>query len=352
MKKLMVMVAALAMISGSAYAADWNFYGNARVATFINDMDNPAPAADSKNYVQNVQGNSRIGAIIKVSDELSGQFEYGTGVNVRVLAGTWNFGAGNLTVGHFWTPVNWFMSHQAYGGDNGLAGWGTINGGRQDAIQLGFGGFKIAALATYTGAPIAGVATTEVDFPRIEADYVYNFDAGFVKVLGGYQTYEASGATYTGTDVDSYVLGVNGELNLGPAYFKAGIFMGENLGAYSSWGDGYMVNTSTAAGDGVPTITAAGQVQNIEAQGLTLVAGMKANDMLSFQVGYGYAENESDVAGTSTDGVSAYYLQSTVILAPGVFIVPEIGYVDYEKNLAGATESELLYYGLKWQINF
>ena len=39
MKKIIVAVASLALMAGSAYAADWNFYGSARVSTFWYDVD-------------------------------------------------------------------------------------------------------------------------------------------------------------------------------------------------------------------------------------------------------------------------------------------------------------------------
>lgn len=101
MKKLVVMAAALAMVLSvamTAAAADWNFYGNARVGTFVHDTETPG-AADVQTFEQNLQGNSRIGARVQVSDELRGRFEYGTGVNVRHLFGEWDFGPGKLLVG-------------------------------------------------------------------------------------------------------------------------------------------------------------------------------------------------------------------------------------------------------------
>jgi hypothetical protein len=356
MKKLMVFVAALAMITSSAYAADWNFYGNARVGTFITDVDNPVGVSDTKNWDQSLYGTSRIGANVTVSDELTAQFEYGATPNLRLLYGTWNFGTGTFTVGQFWTPVNWYMSNQAYG-DAGLGGWGSLNSGRQAGLQLGFGGFKVALLAPYTDADVGWFSglvgyTTEVDLPRIEADYIYNFGNGFVKVLGGYQTYEVKDAGFASgaADVDSYVLGLNGGMTFGAFSLKGGIFMGENLGAFSSWGSPLMANTTTAD-SGVPSITAAGTVTDADAMGYMVVASFKASDMFSLEAGYGYAENDYGT-GASDDEVSSAYLQSTVTLAPGVFFVPEVGYIDYDEDPLGATEPETLYYGVKWQINF
>lgn len=74
------------LFAASASAADWNFYGSARVQTFVTDTDNKG-APDTKNFSETLQNNSRIGAKIKVSDELTGQFEYGAGVNLRQLYG-------------------------------------------------------------------------------------------------------------------------------------------------------------------------------------------------------------------------------------------------------------------------
>lgn len=55
-----------------------------------------------------------------MSDELTGGFEYGSGVNLRKLYGEWNFGAGSLLIGQTYTPLNYFYSNQVYGGDNDL----------------------------------------------------------------------------------------------------------------------------------------------------------------------------------------------------------------------------------------
>lgn len=349
MKKLMVLVAALAMITGSAYAAEWNFYGNARIATFVVDNDNPGGVNDDTDYTQSLQSNSRIGANIKVSDELTGRFEYGTGVNVRLLYGTWNFGAGAFTVGQIWTPVNQFQSNQVYAGDNGLGGWGAAYAGRQPALQLTFGGLNIAALSTFSPAVVAG-ADNDVSLPRLEASYAYKFDMGSVKLIAGYQTFEVNTATYS-ADIDSYILGADGSVKFGAFTLGAGGWFGQNIGTYSSWGNGVMVDTSTGV-DGMPVVSALGNVTDNDAFGFFVTAGFKVNDGLMFEAGYGFAQTELDVAGAQDDEVESYYLQSTIGLAPGVFFVPEIGVVDYKDNAAGVDETEVLYYGVKWQINF
>jgi hypothetical protein len=83
-------------------AIDWNFYGNARMATFYDSRDYGdnlnAAGTDSKDTDTqwDFQGNSRIGANIK-AENLKAQFEFGVNeasVSSRRLYGVWNFGAG------------------------------------------------------------------------------------------------------------------------------------------------------------------------------------------------------------------------------------------------------------------
>jgi photosystem II stability/assembly factor-like uncharacterized protein len=131
---------------------------------------------------------------------------------------------------------------------------------------------------------------------------------------------------------DSYVIAVEAGANFGPAYVKGNVYMGENAG------DLIWINTGGSTGVGAP----GADVDNL---GFVLVAGMKANDFASFEAGYGWAEVD---LGAADDEVKSYYLQATLTLAPGVYIVPEIGQVD----MVEAGQPDYTYYGAKWQINF
>jgi len=76
MKKLTILIAAVALVCFSvpAMAVDWNFYGNARIATYYVSDDygdglNPAGTDTKDSELQwNMQGNSRIGANIKAEN--------------------------------------------------------------------------------------------------------------------------------------------------------------------------------------------------------------------------------------------------------------------------------------------
>lgn len=105
-----------------SWATEWNFYGSARVSTFQTNTEMPS-VPDTDNFALALQSNSRIGANVKVSDKLSGAFEYGASggnVNLRKLYGEWDFGAGKFLVGQTYAPMNWFYSNQVYGVDNDL----------------------------------------------------------------------------------------------------------------------------------------------------------------------------------------------------------------------------------------
>ena len=346
MKKLMVIVAALAMISGSAYAADWNFYGSARVETFYTDMDNANDAFDKGNISESLQGNARIGANVKVSDELSGRFEYGASggnANIRLLYGTWNFGAGALRVGQDYTPLYLPVSNQVYGGDNGLGGIGEPYPGRKAQLKLMFGGFDIALVQPNLDA--FGTSAGEVKLPQIQAAYKLAMDNWKLALGAGYQTFDNA----ADESVSSYVITARGGVAFGGFTLGAEIFGGQNTGNLVS----IDVNKvgGVAGNKGLAVYDNGGKtVVDNDAFGYEIVLGYTINDMFGLEAGYGYTKTELDVDGVrgEKDDVSAWYIQAPITLASGVFIIPEVGQIDYKGNL----EDEITYYGAKWQINF
>ena len=348
MKKLFLWAIIAAIVTSftmNASAADWNFYGSARVQTFVTDTDNKGGVADTKDYSQTLQGNSRIGARVKVSDELTGLFEYGSSggnANIRQLYGEWNFGAGKFLVGQTYSPLNMSLSNQVYNSDEDLNSFGNPYAGRQAMLQLTFGNFKIAAIEPDTDTLGVTGATTEVTLPKIEASYQLDMNNAYLLFAGGYQTYEIyNPATLTTNDVDSYILALGGHVTFGSFYLAGNLYVAQNTGPY---------NLASAVDD-MPTLVGSTLTDN-ESLGYIFVAGMKLNDTFAFEAGYGYTEAELDQAGSREDDVASYYIQSTVTLTDGVFFVPEIGVIDNKKDNLGNEESEILYYGIKWQINF
>jgi hypothetical protein len=344
MKKLIILAAAVAMVASftlTASAAEWNFYGSARIMTWSADEDKPSPTADDRNTTWDAQGNSRIGANVKVSDTMVGKFEYGTDVNLRVLYGEWNFGAGKLLAGQTYTPASsMFYSNQVYGQDNDLLDCGQQYIGRVPMLQLTFGTFKLAFVRPNTGGIPGDLDGTDQDvtFPKIEASYKLKMDNFFVDFAGGYQTLEQNDV-----DIDSYLLAVGGGANFGAAYVSANVYMAQNGASYGLIGLG-----SSTIGYNAATR----KIVDNDTLGYLLVAGFKVSDALTIEAGYGAIEHELDAAGARADEAATYYVNASITLAPGVFVVPEVGVIDLKDNAAGADEKKTTYFGAKWQMNF
>jgi hypothetical protein len=359
---------------------DWNFYGSARMATFYvsDDFGDGAlvtTGADDDDGTQwDLQGNSRFGATVK-GENISGRIEMGMtdavpgggNVSSRRVYGEWDFGAGKLKVGKDYTPVSQFISTQTFGADLGLLGIGTYYGLRQGQIALSMGSFQIAAITqtegqvvSFAGLPnvncptaTAVVNTTVGDpdsyFPKIEAKWGMAFDAFNFNLMGGFQYFEledvVSGVDGTTNDIDvtSWVLGADAGFSFGPAYIKGAISYdqnGGNAGWYSvpgGWdGDDDMNDTNVLQG--------------------ALVGGFKMSDMVSFEVGWGMAmtDNEANAWDDDTLAWSAYG-NATIALAPGVYVIPEVGYFDWDETGLDAANQDLgneFYLGAKWQIDF
>jgi hypothetical protein len=352
MKKLFVIFASVALVAAfavSATAGDWSFYGNARMATFWNDTDDGTPGGDDEDLQWDLQGNSRIGAKVK-NDAVSGLFELGlkgdnggddVDVGTRRIEASWDIGSPTLTIGKTYSPINQFISGQVFGGDAGLLGNGCLYGGRPGLIQLGFGMFEIALVNPKSNVAHPGLLATDVDevLPKVEAAFHFKTDMFFVNVRGGYQTYDIEGgAGVSDVSVDSTAFGADAGVNFGPAYVKVAASMLTN-GGEARWAGG---TAATANGAGT-------DVDDVDSMQYALVAGFKASDMASLEVGYGFREHDSDAAGVADDEETAWYLQANLQVAPGVFIIPEIGGYDDQGALDAGDQT---YFGAKWQINF
>lgn len=348
MKKLCFVgsiVAMVAVFTMNATAADWNFYGSARLSTFVTTTDNKGLLEDTTNYAQNLQSNARIGAKVKVNDTLTSRFEYGASggnTNLRHLYGEWDFGPGKFLVGQTDSPLDMPLSNQVYDADTGLDAYGGVDTSRRPMLRLSFGNFNIAAIQPETDAWVVPGTTTEVKIPKIEASYRLEFDNAFLDFQGGYQNYEIKDtATFVTHDVVSYVIAVGGQIKLGAAYLGGNVWFGQNTGPYNL----------TCGVDDNPAVAGTSLNDN-DSLGYAIIGGFKLNESISFEAGYGYTQGELDQGAFEKDKLNAYYLQSTITLAQGVFFVPEIGVIDNKKDKTGNEEPELRYAGIKWQINF
>jgi hypothetical protein len=379
MKKLILAIAALALIASPALAADWNMYGSARMATWYIDRGEPDAtdfvAGDPAGYVGldddgvqwQLQGNSRLGANVK-AENISGRVElaltsagaHDGAVGTRLIYGDWNFGAGKLRIGKAYTPSSQFVSGQAFAADLGLLGVGTNYGRRVPGLQLMMGGFTVALLQN--GADNAGRYTSftagtrngdiDVYFPKIEVGWGMAMDTWNFNLMGGLNYAEVEDVVNNNgntkdVDVTAWIIGGDVGFNFGPAYLKAAVSYGENW-SNGRWSDLGVVN-NTAAGaqfDGDDDTDDSTNYQG------SLIGGFKFTDTMSFEAGWGYRCADSDVSGAKKDEAWNLYGQAVIAMAPGVWLIPEVGYFDFMDNVRGEDEDDELYLGAKWQIDF
>lgn len=382
MKKLFVAFAALMMVAAFAsttVAGDWNFYGSARVGLWSKDTDNGAGRSEKDTKFQ-LQNNSRLGARVKAKD-LYGRFEFGinpeadaqapfgnggnsistsvqsSSVYLRLLYGVWDFGAGKLVVGQDYTPTYMGVSNAntSSGSDSVMIGWGVVYD-RSAQIRLEFGGLQVALVDNTGFNNLSGVAgsTTEMTLPRIDAKYTFKFDPVKFDVVGSYFSYNIERPALADLSVDSYMFGARGDAMLGPVRLRGAVYWMQN-GTQLGITGGSSAALANAGGANTAVI-------DNDAFGFALTALYKLNDMFQFEAGYGVMEHEMDdaanppVAGGSgalqEDDRSMYYLQSVITMAPGVYLVPEIGVQDGKSSAAGTSQGDMTYWGAKFQIDF
>jgi hypothetical protein len=362
MKKLIALFAGL-LLSGPAMAADWSFYGSARMATFWDHRDykDSVPAAlgdqeDDDDLVWDFQSNSRLGARVK-ADTVSGRIELGLpstnthdgNVQARLMYGEWKFADNmSLKVGKDYTPTSQFVSNQTFFEDNGLFGMGTTYARRPGQVALQIGGFAIAFIQPNSTNTLAGGDTDEW-LPKIEAKFGMPLGIFSFNIMGGFQTFQVEdngGLIDDDIDVISYILGGDVGVNIGAFYVKAAGSWGQNW-TNARWNDLSFTSSANAGA----SLKGTDDTNDCTSWMAALMVGLKFSSDLAFEVGAGYRSDDKD--GTSDeDGVWGIYGNATITLAPDVYLVPEVGFVDYMDNNAGDDQGYEWYAGMKWQINF
>ncbi|MBF0099426.1 MAG: hypothetical protein HQK77_00815 [Desulfobacterales bacterium] len=321
----------------TSMAAEWKFYGHARMTTFyqdekINDKHDASTRWD-------LQSNARIGATAK-NDNIGGCFEYGSAPNLRRLFGTWNFGAGELKVGQDYTPSYYAISSQAYNDDDGLLNYGQAYIGRQPMLQVSMSGAKIALIKPKS-SDLGTKGDVDSLFPKLEA--CYELAVNNLKVIPflGYQYYSIE-TPKKDLDVNAFLVGSHLELKTGPAYIKGTAYFSTNADQFGLSGKG--ARSAVVVND---------DVKDCNSYGVAGVFGFKATDTMTVETGAGYQSHELDTKGSDPDDTLCVYAQAKIDLATGVFIVPEVGYIDYLDNNKGDDEkSSCIYGGAKWEIRF
>lgn len=364
-----------------AMAADKevSFYGNVRMDTFWVDRDKntsnalaiggaytAAPASglydDTDVWWDLCQGCSRFGARFKAGDVSANvEIRPNSASYYRQWWGAWNFGPGSLLVGQTWAPTFHGISNSVYDGGDGAA-YGECGGSlRAPMIQFSFpfevGKLRVAFLKPEPMyGPIAAVdwfaiADTDYMLPKIEVSFDGKAGPVGFGVFGGYNSVDLVNATDRDYGVDGYYAGIVLNVPIGPAYIKADAFYAQNPREYGLFLPGNPF--------GAQYYAATDTVEEVEAVGFMVLAGMKFTDMLAFEAGYGYAKIERDnlnpAFADDEDAKAFYYIQMPITLAKGVSVTPEIGKFDEKDHTLNGTtqdDGDAIYYGAYWRIDF
>jgi len=348
MKKIIVAALALVLVAGSAYAAEWNFYGEAMIYTVWFETDVIDGDDGDTQFAEGLYEAAAIGAEVTVSDELTAGFEYGTAggvADIVLLYGEWNFGSGILTVGKAVSPINVAYSNQLVAGeeeDLGLGGFGDFDQSEITQLKLTFGGFSIALINPEQDAWVGvDLLSSDVDtyetqavIPMIAVCYKAEFDMGEIQIAGGYSTFEIN----DDEDIDSFSIGLGSQLNFGAFGVFATFVWGQNIANLA---------TPTATQFEGQAIYDGNDVDDCESIGGTIGVAFSLNDMFALEAGYGYIYDEYDELDV-TSIAQSYYIQTPITLAPGVTVTPEVGMIDQRET----GEDETLYFGAAWAIAF
>ena len=407
MKKLIAVCAVLLFVA-PAFAADWAWYGSQRVGTWYTERDNGSSSNVAGGQVNNqgddaaaqwnFQTNARVGARVK-ADKINGRIELrlstgadgytasnsaDTAVGTRLAWGEWKFSDNaSLKIGKMDSTATNILNNRMFADDDEMLGKGQFYGGRPAGMELNIGNFALGAftpkvggdvnaftgsqLGVNAGSGLNGLYATTTNgegdayFPKLEARYKLALGAGYIQPFGGFQWYKIA-PSGTGTindrlDVYSAVGGVGTQWNIGAFTIGAEVSYGMNMGN-AGWATNYnqVGSTSSFSSNAYLKPRAGGNtdIADVYSTQASLVGALKFTDTLRFETGVGYRVDNADGAPgySQKDDALTVYAQCMITLAPGVNVIPEVGYMDYMDDRTGNDEGYQWYAGAKWQIDF
>ncbi len=374
MKKFLV-VLSLVLFAATAFAADWNFYGSARVETAYQFQESDYNKSVNKldetttDLIFNLSSMSRVGAKVK-SGNLEGRVELNSNVGVRLLYGQYDFGSFKLLIGQDWDPVNDLNFGQIYSAENGLGGQGTVFTGRHAQIKATFGDFQVAIIEPYHGGFMETNKTGATKYagtersmlPKLEAKFAQKIGDIDYAVMGGYQmttienytTPNANGIKEIDEDdvVNAFIVGANMVYYFGDYKIMASLSYGYNQANYGATAD----DSGNILAQGKAYYND-GDLENQQTFMGAIGFGGKISDMMAFELGYGYRfdklSEEPDGWDGDTGQTNTLYANMPITLAKGMFVIPEVDYINLgDRMYDGKNRGNLIYVGAKWQVNF
>ena len=369
MKKIGVSLLAvtLALFLAVPAMAEFNPYGSVRIGTFWqtytpSDGMELLGADDDSDLVMDLGNYSRFGAKVMTGD-IAGRVEFGFKGDTadacsRLLYGTWDFGSGTLLVGQDYNPytnisaqiapapikdpfdVTAAGTSQYNDLDNGFIGYGCLWDVRDPQIRVDMTNGLYVSFIKPEAPSMAGM-NTNVTMPKICVGYKYKAEGISLNPGVAYNTVEYENVGWS-EDFASYLVYLNGKAPLGMADIQWSLHYGQNLGNFGLKG------REAAA---YAQVDAAGDVEDSDCFGGYVQVAFPV-DPATITLGYGYVQSENDVLGKDEDAQSSYFVNAKIPIADTFFVVPEISFYDGMDDANGNEEDDVLYVGLKWQMDF
>jgi len=311
---------------------------------------------DDEDLVWNLSNFSAFGARFKTGD-LGGHVEFGlhgdedgNHVHIDLLYGTWDFAGGTLKVGQDYAPYTFKSAQIAWGpadeidGENRFIGFGCLWDGYEPQIELKLeNGLYVALIQPEPDGQAIGNPEVNTTLPKICVGYEFKTEGLMLNPGFAYNTYEFEiDAIDEEEDIDSYLLYVNGKVDLGPASIQGSLHYGQNLGDFGLW------NREDAA---YAHIDANNKIEDSDCYGGYVQVAFNI-DPATITLGYGYVQSENDVAGDDEDEQQSYFINGKIPIADTFYVVPEFSYYDQMEDANGKDEPEGWFLGLLWRMDF
>lgn len=343
-----------------------NFYGSIRgYVGYGLDMNNPnqGQSTSSSSMLYALQGNSRIGTDIKISNFTS-KIELGFDeatlfggaktLGIRHAWGAYSFGnGGKLLMGKTDTPTAMSgYSSDIYDSDNGLKGFGgTVTGQRRFQVQYSIAGLTLALVED----DVAALDTNYANFteggkytPRASLAYVYKSDKLNAKIgatytaVNGYYTDANNQQAWTNLHAFGIVTGIKPKFLDGKLYLSFQARYGMNEELYGEYSTRYMVAESTKTSEIKvnASVNNDGTFNNVHRAGATLELGVKATKNFTAVLGGGYQATIKENASNENYNSYAVFLQGAYKLSENFAFIPQITYYNTTGN--NNTQSALI----------
>lgn len=383
MKKFLLILS-VCLFTASAFAqeaAKFDPYVSLRAWYGYHVMDIPTNlegsfADNETDMSYQLQPNSRFGTKFAAGN-VKGVVEFGlgaSGVTLRLLNATYDFGGLKLTVGQDYTPYTWVAGDADTAADNNMTGFGASYDSRTPLVKVDVMGVYVAFIApagsksTGSTATIYDSALTQNDtttlYPKIAVGYDYKAEGIIVGFGGAYQSTKINDSDLVtpgpldGETVVAYLGYAHVDLSFGIIKLRGNFAYGQNAGNFGiNLGPVASSNYDSVNQDAQFTKNAAFAAEDgNKIKNSTHMEGY-VNLILvldpSFQIGaaVGYQSDEIDLSGAKADKQMLYCVDAKIAIDKNLSFWPSVSYRDYMKDVANADQPTEYYAGVKIQFD-